>query len=271
MSMKSRSVTFAFAIVALTVLAGCKSSDSTSPSSPNTLDLSTLISEIGVGSGGVAGVMAVNGFPVTATPSLVPSSCQYSTSTQGFTCATVTSSGLTISATYFLLDAAGHFQSQPDAATTAAIRTVTDVSGTTKLDQTSASGSMTLTEHQDMTLSGLLTGAHLLNGTSAMHSDLTLTAPAAMHAVVDQKSTTANVALPKTGTSSVWPTSGTITNDGSTTTTIGSQPVVGTTHSVLTFNGSSTVTIATTITSGLVNISSTCTFDLAGASAPVCK
>ena len=214
--------------------------------------------------------MSAGGFPIASTPALVPSSCQYSASTQGFVCPPLSSNGLTISATFFLLDAAGHFQSQPDAATTAAIRTVTDVAGTSKLDQAGNSGSMTLANHQDMTLSGLLTGQHVLNGRATMHADLTLTSPAAMHAVIDQTSVTANVALPKAGGSSPWPTSGTVTTDATTATTLSSLPVNTTTHSVLTFNGSSTVTIAMTITTGSTSFTTTCTIDLAGASAPVC-
>ena len=266
--MKSRLLILVASTIAL---AGCQSDDTTGPSSDNGLDLSALISEIGMGSGGVAGVMAANGYPVNTAPPLVPSTCQYSASTQGFTCATITSSGLTINASYFLLDAAGHFQSQPDPATTAALRTVTDISGTTSLDRSGTAGSMTIMQHQDMTLSGLLTGAHMLNGTSTLHSDLTLTAPGAMHMVVDQTSVTANVTLPKAGSASPWPTSGTVTSDGTTVTESGSQSLASTTHSVLTFAGSGTVTVASTITTGGVPFTITCTINLAGASAPVCQ
>jgi len=270
--MKSRNRSLvSFLFLTTITFAGCRSSDSTGPSSANTVDLSALISEIQMGSGGAAGVMAANGFPVTAAPALVPSSCVYSGATQGFACATFTSNGLTISATFFLLDAAGHFQSSPDPATTAAIRTVTDMSGTTKLDQGGTSGSMTLSNHQDMTLSGLLTGTHVLNGTSTMHSDLTLTAPGALHMVLDQTSVTANVTMPKTGSSTPWPTSGTVTNDGTTTTLGGSQPIGVTTHSVLTFNGSGNVTIVTTISSGSASFTTTCKLNLAGGSTPVCS
>ncbi len=269
--MKSRNRSLvSFLCLTTIAFAGCRSSDSTGPSSASGVDLLALISEIQMGSGGAAGVMAANGFPVTAAPALVPSSCAYSASTQGFACATFTSNGLTVSATFFLLDAAGQFQSSPDAATTAAIRTVTDVSGTTKLDQAGTSGSMTLSNHQDMTLSGLLTGTHVLNGTSTMHSDLTLTAPGALHMVLDQTSVTANVTMPKTGSSTPWPTSGTVTNDA-TTTTQGSQPIVSTMHSVLTFTGSSTVTIVTTFTSGGASFTTNCKVSLAGASTPVCS
>jgi len=257
--------------IAMTAVAGCRSDDTTAPGSDNGLDLSALISQIQQGSGGVAGIMAANGFPVTAAPALVPSSCQYSASTQGFVCTTFTSNGLTISATFFLLDADGHFLSSPDAATTAALRTVTDVSGTTRLDQGAISGSMSLSNHQDMTLSGLLTGTHVLNGTSKMHSDLTLTAPGALHSVVDQTSVTANVTMPKAGSSAPWPTSGTVTNDGSTTTDGGSQPIVATTHSVLTFNGTSTVTLVTTFTTGGASFTTNCKVSLTVASAPVCS
>ena len=269
MKSKSRVLIGSF-LASMVAIAGCRSSDATGPSS-STLDLSALIGEMGIGNGNVAGAVGVGGFVVPSASPIVPSSCQYSASTQGFICATLTSNGLTFNATFFLLDAAGHFQSQPDAATTDAIRTVSDLSGTVKLDQAGSSGSMTLASHQDQTLSGLLAGTHVLNGTSTTHSDITLTAPTAMHAVSDSKSVSANITLPKSGAASHWPTSGTMTTDATSTTQFGSQSVTGTTHSVLTFNGSSTVTMTTTITSGSSSITTTCKIDLTGASAAFCS
>ena len=268
--MKSKSpVLVGSLLAAMVAIAGCRSSDATDPSS-GSLDLSALISEMGVGSGNVSGSVGVGGFVVPSSP-IVPSSCQYSASTQGFTCATLTSNGLTFNASFFLLDAAGHFQSEPDAATTNAIRTVSDLSGTVKLDQGGSSGSMTLASHQDQTLSGLLADAHVLNGTTTTHSDIALTAPTAMHAVSDSKSVSANVTLPKAGASNHWPTSGTMTTDATSTSQFGSQSVTGTTHSVLTFNGSSSVTVTTTITSGSSSVTTTCKIDLAGGSVPFCS
>jgi len=269
--MSKRRVLLGSVVASAIVLASCQSNDTTGPSSGNTLDLSALIAEMGIGSGNVSGSVGVVGIGVPSTSPIVPSSCQYSASTHGFTCATVTSNGLTFNATYFLLDAGGHFQSQPDASTTDAIRTVADVSGTIKLDQAGNSGSMTLASHQDQTLSGLLAGTHVLNGTTTTHSDITLTAPSAMHAVSDSKSVSTNITLPKAGASSHWPTSGTMTTDATTTTQFGAQSVTGTTHSVLTFNGSSTATVTTTITSGSTSFSTTCKVDLTGASPAVCN
>lgn len=269
--MKSKNRVLVVSLIASVSIAACTSSDSTGPSSSGTLDLSALISEMGIGSGNVAGSVGVGGFTVPAGSPIVPSSCQYSASTQGFACATMTSNGLTFNASFFLLDAAGHFQSQPDAATTDAIRTVSDLSGTVKLDQGGSSGTMTLASHQDQTLSGLLAGAHVLNGTTTTHSDITLTAPTAMHAVSDSKSVSVSITLPKSGAASHWPTSGTMTTDATSTTQFGSQSVTGTTHSVLTFNGSSTATVTTTVTSGSSSFTTTCKIDLTGASVPFCN
>jgi len=241
---------FLVALAGVLAIAGCQSSDdATAPLSSSTLDLSSLLSEMAAGSANIPSSLGVAGFAVPVVPPVVPSSCQYSASIQGFTCGTLASNGVTFGATLFLLDAAGNFQTQPDAATTAAIRTVTDMTGTTKLEQ-SGSGSLSLTSHQDMTLSGLLSGTHVINGTGTSHTDITLTAPTAMHAVTDQKSVTANVTVPKAGSATRWPTSGTITTDATTTSQSGSQSITGTVHSVLTFNGSSTATTTTTITSG---------------------
>ena len=271
--MKSKTrILFASVLAPTVLIAGCRSSDSTGPSSGHTLDLSSLIGEMGIASVGAAGTasgaVGIGGVGMPTMPPVVPSSCQYSASIQGFTCATFTSNGITVDATFFLLDAAGHFQSQPDAATTAAIRTVTDLKGTMSLDQVGGTGSMTLSNHQDMTLSGLLTDTHVLNGSATSHSDITLSAPSSLHGVTDSKTVTANVAMSK---SSRWPTSGTITTDATTTSQFGSQSVTGTTHSVLTFNGSSIVTMTTTITAGSSPFSTTCKIDLSGASVPVCN
>ena len=268
--MKSKIRILLASVVAPAVLiAGCRSSDATGPSSGQTLDLSSLIGEMGIASVGVAaGAAGVGGVAIPTMPPVVPSSCQYSAAIQGFSCATFTSNGITLDATFFLLDATGHFQSQPDAATTAAIRTVTDLKGTTSLDQAGTVGSMTLTNHQDMTLSGLLTDTHVLNGSSTSHSDITLSAPSSLHGVTDSKTVTANVAMPK---SSRWPASGTIATDATTTSQFGSQSVTGTTHSVLTFNGSSVVTMTMTITAGSSPFSATCKIDLSGASPSVCN
>jgi len=270
--MRSKHVVLLVSVAGLAVIAGCRSNDTTGPNSGNTLDLSSLIGEMGMAtlgaSSGVAGVGAVGGFAVPAMAPVVPSTCQYSASVQGFTCAPFTSNGITVNATLFLLDAAGHFQSQPDAATTAAIRNVTDVQGTMKFDQSGTGGSVTLTSHQDLTLSGLLTDTHVLNGSSTSHSDLTVTGTSALHGVTDTKTVTANVTVSK---SSRWPTAGTVTSDATTSSQIGSVSVAGTTHSVLTFNGSSVVTMTTTITTGSTPFSSTCKIDLSGAAVPVCN
>jgi hypothetical protein len=269
--MKSQRRVLVASVVASTIaLAGCHSTDATGPSSSSTLDLGSLIVEMGIGSGNVAGSVGIGAVGVPAMAPLVPSSCQYSAAVQGFTCATLTSNGITFNATFFLLDASGHFQSQPDASTTAAFRTVADMSGTIKLDQAGTTGAMTLVSHQDQTLSGLLTGTHVLNGTTTTQSDLTTTAPSAMHAVMDSKAVSVNVTLPKPGDSNHWPTSGTITTDATSTTQFESQSVTGTTHSVLTFNGTSTATITSTISSGGNSFTINCKINLGGASVPVC-
>jgi outer membrane murein-binding lipoprotein Lpp len=87
--MSKRRVLLGSAAMAAMALAGCSSSESTGPSSGNTLDLSALISEMAYGTGSVAAASAVGGLPVAATPPVVPSSCQYSAATQGFNCATL--------------------------------------------------------------------------------------------------------------------------------------------------------------------------------------
>jgi len=142
--MKSRSRVLAGSLIAAAIaITSCRSSDSTGPSADDGLDLSALISEMGIGGGNVATEAAAGGFVVPSASPIVPSSCQYSATTQGFVCPTLTSNGMTFSASFFLLDAAGHFQSQPAPNTTDAFRTVIDLSGTTSLDHAGTSGSAT--------------------------------------------------------------------------------------------------------------------------------
>jgi hypothetical protein len=138
---------------------------------------------------------------------VIPSACTYVAASQSFTCPTQTVNGVTITLSYTLLDAAGHPQSSPNIATTAAVRTLSTVKGTLTLLPGNAgaiSGTLTLDRTEDMTLSGLLTGVHTLNGTASVTSVsvATLDGQSINFTSVD-KSTTTNVVLPKSGSASL--------------------------------------------------------------------
>lgn len=251
-------------------IAGCGSDTATAPVS-HSLDVSTEISAMANGStGGLSGVSSLLSLPVTTNfPIVVPSSCAYLSATQGFVCPTATANGLTFDISYFLSDASGHSQSAPDVNTTASIRAVADTRGTVNLPASTGSlGTVTLSDHTDMTMSGLLASNRLLNGTSTSHYDVTTTGTVTSHGLVDLSTAAANVVLPREGASPAWPLSGTVTSNVTAVTSIGFLPSVTTTgKTVVTFNGSSTPTVVVTV-AGLVR---TCKIDLTGKTAPICS
>jgi hypothetical protein len=131
---------------------------------------------------------------------------------------------------YQLLDASNRPQSELNPATTAAIRSVSDISGTLTLSSGLTSG-LTLNRHGDQTLSGLLTDTHTLNGTSNSTQTMTLSGTSLALTTVE---TVNNLVLPRRGSGDRWPQSGSITIDM----TVGTGP---TTRMTMTFNGTSTV------------------------------
>lgn len=260
-------ITAAGAAIAFAALAaGCGSdSPTTPPNSSNSLDLTSVFAQISsADASSLASARGMLGVPALVVPTAVPSSCSFSSSTQGFVCPPKTTAGLTVGFTYYLYDAAGHSLNAADATTTDGVRTVADVKGTVTTQFNSLNATMKVDDHSDMTLKGLLSTSRTLNGTATSHLDLTTTGTASTHSVIDLATTTANVVLPKAAGS--WPASGTITSDGTTKTDVGANSVTLDLHQVLTFNGTSIVTVATTV----AGHSSTCKIDLSGRTAPVC-
>jgi hypothetical protein len=260
--------------LSVVLVAGCGSDSPSGPSS-HTLDLGAVISEMSIGRvSSVPGASTVISMPsVAGVPTIVPSACTYSPALQGFTCPTATSAGLTFDVSYFLYDAGGHAQSQADANTTASVRTVVDAKGTVTLPQSSGlSGTVIVADHSDMTMTGLLTSTHTLNGNGTSHYELTVSGTPSVHATIDMTTATKEVvfAVQSDGSNPQWPSSGTITTDSKNVTNLGSIGSVTTTsHAVITFNGTSTATIAfSTSASSTVT---TCKIDLTGKTSPVCS
>jgi hypothetical protein len=221
-------------------------------------------------------------------PAILPSACVYSTSTGGFTCPpdTTSNSPTTSHATflsYFLYDAAGHLQSTADSATTASVRTVIDESGSLDIEGPSAQPSRHLssadatpssfralgraifgvhakgTYHEEMTLSGLLTPARTLSGTGTWAlTQGSFGSFSSSSSSVDETSTTANVILPRStpGKPAACPRSGTITSDVRSSSTSSAPPRTfsdsSTRHDVVTFNGTSSVTIKRSATGSVM-------------------
>jgi hypothetical protein len=249
---------------------------SDSPSGPNTpgtasFDVAAVLAEIGRGTPTAAraemGASALAG----ALP-VVPSACSYVAASQSFTCPAQTVNGVTITLSYTLLDAAGHPQSSPNVATTAAVRTLSTIKGTLTIPAGGAnavSGTVTLDRTEDMTLSGLLTGVHTLNGTASgtSVSVTTFNGQSIEFTSVD-KSTTTNVVLPKATSTTFWPVSGTITSDQTLTSTSGSLSGLKTTiHMVMTFDGSANIVVKITID----GVSSTCTINMQNPGTTTCS
>jgi hypothetical protein len=248
------------ALVAATALAAACSDSSTGPSNLQPADLKQALNEMQPSS--LAPLNSqISAAPVAELGALEPSTCSYDSSSKSFTCPNVSITGIAVTRSFTLFDASGNPQSQFDRTTTAAVQMKTTFAGTV------ASGGSTLTidQIQDVTLSGLLTGVHTLNGTSLGHvagnvSNGTITTPVA----TTISTTISNLVLPSSSTGpNRWPQSGTV---GTTVTaTLGALPT--TTSSIsFAFNGTSTVAI--TMTSG--GRTTQCTVDLSHQTTAVC-
>ena len=251
-------------IGAAVVLAACSESPTTPTSSVP--DVATLLAEMNPAS--LTAAVDLAGAPVGGDFNRLgtadPASCTYASS-GWFVCQPVTINGLTFSARYRLIDAAGNSQSKPDAQTSA-LETQTSLSGTLTSSvsgPTPSTSTFTLNNSSDQTLSGIRTDKHTLNGTSqttikgtAQLGTTTLTIDDAVN------ETTNNLVLPNAKLGQKWPQSGTITIE-STSSNPGDPSLTDASRAVITFNGTSVVKM--TVTSGANTI--TWCFDLASPSA----
>lgn len=229
-------------VAALGALAACGADSSVAPQAS---DLNAVLAQLSPSAvPGASSTLAMNGIPSVA--ALVPSSCAYSSGSQSFTCATVTTSGFTFNRSFTLLDASGAPQSAYDKSTTAAVRVNSIVNG--------SASSVSVADTSAMTVSGLLTGTHTLDGTDHAH----VTAALSTGTMATNVTTTiAGLVLPSQ--QGAWPAAGTIT----TTTALASSPTASATTVKLSFSGTSKV--AVTITTAISTRS--CTLDLANAAA----
>lgn len=233
------------AFVALALGAAACSESAVGPSQP--VDLPTALSEMSISS--IAPLEVSSGVSVPSL-SVVPSRCSYDAALQSFACAPLTSNGFTITSAYTLLSASGAPQSAFDAATTAAIRTTTTLSGSTVL----TGDTLHLDAHQTMTLSGLLTGHHLLDGTQVAH----MTGHLAGSSLDETMTTTIAGLIPPTpGSANPYPGGGSIIF-----TMVDASFPAGTVTMTMVFNGTSKVDV-TISAAGLPP--QHCTIDLANA------
>jgi hypothetical protein len=252
----ARSLPF-MALAAAVFVGACSSDSSVGPSEHQPADLSQVLSEMTL-----AGVSpAISMSPVSVNLGApTPGSCGYN-GTDSFVCPTVTAGGLTISQSYSLFDQSGTAQSAFSTTSTAAVRTTTTAIGTV-----SSQGDVLHIDHkQVLTLSGLLTGKHVLDGTMLSKLDGTSTLGGMTFPHSDVVSTLIDrVELPRSGTSTTpWPLSGSITTTA--TSQQSGVPDISLTIRIV-FNGTSRVPV--TITAP--GFSQTCFLDLS-AGAPTCS
>jgi hypothetical protein len=238
------------ALAAILALAGA-CSDSTRPSNDPPADLTQVLAELQPSSlAPLNGAISV--VPVMDVGAPVPSSCSYDGTSKSFLCPSVSVGDITLSRSFTLLDASGAPQTTFDKTTTAAVRMRSTFVGTV----TAGATSMVMDQEQELTLSGLLTGVHTLNGTSLGHMSGTVAGgPAPIPISTTISTTITNLVLPRSSSGSRWPLSGTV---AASMTDAGFVTPVTTTITIG-FNGTSTVTV-TLSTNGFT---STSTVDLA--------
>ena len=266
--MPSRASSWIPFLMIVAAFAGCSDS-TTGPASPNVPDVSELLSEM---SSPVLSTAAAVGSPMLgpalSSSAVNPGTCQYSATTGFFDCPAVILNGVTFTRSFRLIDDAGNSQSKPDTHTSA-IETKTTVDGTFS-STTSGSGGVayslnyTLHGNSDATLSGIRTATHTLNGLSLTSMNGTMQLGTDSFPI-DQtvNETTSNLVLPNAKAGQRWPQSGSITLQM----VLGTDPSNDTSKAVITFNGTSVVTITTTNSFG----TSSCKIDLANPSgASIC-
>jgi len=248
----------ALAMAACAVVSSC--GDSTAPpNNPRTVD--ELFADLGEIQS-VAGSVAL-GFAGAPAPAMGPASrsseCSYSADSQSFVCSPITAHGLTVTRSYQLLDASNAAQSAFNPRTTAAIRTITDVSGT--ITGGAPAQQVVITAHDDNTISGLLTGTATVNGSGTSTSALT---SGSLAFTTSSTTKTIDLVLPRRGGAGRYPQSGRI----EVTVTSEYQSVAHTMTMTMTFDGTSVATLVMVSSHGTV----TCKIDMASPGAAAnCK
>lgn len=250
-----------FAALALaTVASACGSDSSTGPNNGVPATLDQTLAELSIPALAASGAAFIDvGSDV---PALLASRCPYAAASQSFVCSPVLVTGLTVNQSFTLLTASGAKQSAFDAATTASASAKTVLSGTIN----ESGSTLNFGAQQEITLSGLLSGSHTLNGSSSMTVKGTLADGANTYPIdLAVSSTIANVVLPANvaAGATIWPLSGSITVQASGT--VGGLSI-GTIKDTITFTGTSTVNI----TSTAQGLTQTCKVDLATGATPSC-
>jgi len=224
------------AVALVAIASACGSDAAVAPASTAHTTLDQALGELTLPVLSTAGGSISDLFP--GAPQL-GARCAYAAASQSFVCPPATASGLTINQSFTLLTTSGGKQSAFDHATTESVTTNTAVAGSV----TSEGATLTLDGREELTLSGLVTGRHTINGTGAAH--LVGALPDGSSFDIRMTSSITSLILPANTTpgAQVWPASGTIVVESVASLT-GFPP--STSRLTLMFNGTSKVNVTVT-------------------------
>ena len=247
-------------VVALAATAiACGSEAPTGPVIGQSVSLGQALAAINTPALSASVGAVISGSTGTVAPAIVPTQCAFAAASQSFVCTPRTIAGLTFNQSFALLGATGAKQNAFDQNGTAAVRASSSVAGTI----TTGGSTFNVDGQQELTLSGLLNGKHLLDGTSTTHVSGTFTEGQTQVPFTTTITTTLTaLAVPVTTSGTQWPTSGVMVVEA--TTAVG--PVTpASTKLTVTFTGNGTASVSI-VGPG---VSKTCTVNLTN-SAPMC-
>jgi hypothetical protein len=187
-----------------------------------------------------------------APPAIVPSACPFQPASESFVCkpipTTGAASGVTLTQSFTLVSVTGARQSAFDRTTTSLLRTSSTVAGTI----VDAASTTTLDGHQELTLAGLLTNRHTINGSSTTRQTMLTNGSSGgpVTGVVTTKFTDVVLPVAPPGAPVAWPLSGameiqtTIDTDYPPPTPL---PGPVTSRLIVLFSGTSIVDVAITV------------------------
>jgi len=188
-------------------------------------------------------------------PAPVPSACPFQAASESFVCAPIVAGGLTLSQSFTLVSATGAKQATFDKATTSWLRVSSTITGTRAENDFTTT---TVDGEQELTVTGLLTDRHTVNGSSTTRLARVEEGSSSAQPVLTTVATKLkNVVLPLVppGAPVAWPLSGSMELLNTTFADYppplpGPGPVVS--GVVVVFTGTSTVEVALTSRAGTI-------------------
>lgn len=207
-----------------------------------------------VGTYATAGLAPLGVSGAFGAPAASTANCPYNAGTKYFVCPSQSASGLTVDASYQLLDGNGNPMPIFNSTTVAGIRYVVDVNGAIDAGEGTTIG---IASHDEQVVTGLQTATRTVNGSGS--TDLSMVIDGQTLSITSTRSTS-NLVLPSEPGPGKYPASGSISF-----TATADQVTYSAT---MTFNGTSTVSIVST----LDGTTQTCTYNLATPETPaVCS